>query len=90
MNIIFEQELKITRSFCYAFRSNCERKSINRLKEHITLPGFLPKLSDKKQTLWIFMGTPGHGAPMHVSDDKIYLHSTYVHPSDNDKPLVLY
>ncbi|XP_027844279.1 uncharacterized protein LOC114125007 [Aphis gossypii] len=49
--------------------SNCERKSINRLKEHITLPSFLPKLSDRKQTLWIFMGTPGHGAPMHI--DKV-------------------
>ncbi|XP_025195714.1 uncharacterized protein LOC112594912 [Melanaphis sacchari] len=49
--------------------SNCERKSINRLKEHITLPNFLPKLSDRKQTLWIFMGTPGHGAPMHI--DKV-------------------
>lgn len=24
------------------------------------------------------MGTPGHGAPMHVSDDKIYLYRAYV------------
>lgn len=49
------------------FRSNCEPKSINHLKKYISLPNFLPALSDSKQTLWIFMGTPGHGAPMHVS-----------------------
>lgn len=52
------------------FRSNCETKTINRLKQHITLPDFLPALSDRKQTLWVFMGTPGHGAPMHVRAKK--------------------
>ncbi|VVC37918.1 JmjC domain [Cinara cedri] len=53
----------------YVGWSNCEPKTINRLKRHVSLPNFLPALSDSKRTLWIFMGTPGHGAPMHI--DKV-------------------
>ncbi|XP_050527241.1 uncharacterized protein LOC126897571 isoform X2 [Daktulosphaira vitifoliae] len=46
--------------------SICELKYINRLKNYVAIPSFLSPESDIKQTLWIFMGTPGHGAPMHI------------------------
>lgn len=47
-------------------RSNCDGRLGNQLREHYKRPYFLPPDSNSSQTDWIFMGSPGHGAQMHV------------------------
>ncbi|XP_050426874.1 uncharacterized protein LOC126837113 [Adelges cooleyi] len=49
--------------------SVCDYNTVEILKRHVDSPRFLPVDSHYKPTLWIFMGTPGHGAPMHI--DKV-------------------
>ncbi|KAF6199989.1 hypothetical protein GE061_006288 [Apolygus lucorum] len=38
------------------------------LRQHYDRPYFLPENSENKNTDWIFMGTPGYGAHMHVDN----------------------
>ena len=46
--------------------SNCDISISNILRSHYTKPYFLPEDSESIRTDWIFMGTPGNGAHMHV------------------------
>ncbi|XP_054716588.1 uncharacterized protein LOC129226036 [Uloborus diversus] len=46
--------------------SNCDSKVGNILRKHYRRPYFLPLLSESTNIDWIFMGTPGHGAHMHI------------------------
>ena len=50
-----------------SFRSNCDFSAANILRKHYTRPYFLPKLSESSKTDWMFMGSPGYGANLHVS-----------------------
>jgi len=50
-------------------RSNCDEEIGAVLREHYQKPYFLPATAETKKTDWIFMGSRGYGAPMHVSHD---------------------
>lgn len=49
-----------------ACRSNCDSAAANVLRQHYQLPAFLPSAAESSKTDWIFMGSPGYGAHMHV------------------------
>jgi histone arginine demethylase JMJD6 len=51
----------------FIFRSNCDDRVSRELRQHYSRPYFLPENSENKQMDWIFMGSPGYGAHMHVS-----------------------
>lgn len=57
---------------CYCFRSNCDNSAANILRQHYTRPYFLPEFSESSKTDWIFMGSPGYGAHLHVSKWLLY------------------
>ncbi|XP_002736198.1 bifunctional arginine demethylase and lysyl-hydroxylase JMJD6-like [Saccoglossus kowalevskii] len=46
--------------------SNCESSAANALRKHYDKPYFIPSDSESSKTDWIFMGSPGYGAHMHV------------------------
>ena len=46
--------------------SNCDSETADVLRHHYSRPYFLPELSESSRTDWIFMGTAGLGAHMHV------------------------
>lgn len=48
--------------------SNCDSEVSVELRSHYERPYFLPETSESSRTDWIFMGTPGNGANMHVDD----------------------
>lgn len=48
--------------------SNCDFSVANILRKHYSKPYFLPRSSESSKTDWIFMGTPGYGAHMHVDN----------------------
>ncbi|XP_015598996.1 uncharacterized protein LOC107269546 [Cephus cinctus] len=52
----------------YVGWSNCDERTGNVLREHYDRPYFLPATAESEKTDWIFMGSPGYGAPMHVDD----------------------
>ncbi|XP_053999008.1 uncharacterized protein LOC128887299 isoform X1 [Hylaeus anthracinus] len=52
----------------YVGWSNCDEKAGNVLRQHYRRPYFLPPTAESEKTDWIFMGSHGYGAPMHVDD----------------------
>ena len=50
------------------FRSNCNKRATRILRKHYTRPYFLPEDSEMSKTDWIFMGTPGYGANIHIDN----------------------
>nr|CAH0111864.1 unnamed protein product [Daphnia galeata] len=46
--------------------SNCDSETADVLRRHYSRPYFLPERSESSRTDWIFMGTAGLGAHMHV------------------------
>ncbi|XP_045117261.1 uncharacterized protein LOC123507962 [Portunus trituberculatus] len=46
--------------------SNCDSSAANILRNHYERPYFLPQAAESSKTDWIFMGTPGYGAHMHI------------------------
>ena len=58
---------------CLCFRSNCDPFVREELRKYYTKPGFLPDDAETGDQDWIFMGGPGPGAPIHVSN---HLHPT--------------
>lgn len=48
-------------------RNNCDENATKSLRTQYTRPYFLPTTSESKTSDWIFMGSPGYGAQMHVS-----------------------
>ena len=49
-------------------RSNCDSSAANVLRQHYQRPYFLPQTAESSRTDWIFMGSPGYGAHLHVSE----------------------
>ena len=49
------------------YRSNCDKNIGDILRQHYDRPYFLPITAENEKTDWIFMGSPGYGAPMHVN-----------------------
>ncbi|XP_046620673.1 uncharacterized protein LOC124305371 [Neodiprion virginianus] len=50
--------------------SNCDGEIGATLREHYDIPYFLPETAETEKTDWIFMGSSGYGAHMHVDDVK--------------------
>jgi len=48
--------------------SNCNPYATKMIRKLYSRPYFLPDESQMSKTDWIFMGTPGYGANMHVDD----------------------
>ncbi|CAL4086453.1 unnamed protein product, partial [Meganyctiphanes norvegica] len=46
--------------------SNCDSSAANLIRQHYSLPYFLPEEAETSKTDWIFMGTPGYGAHLHI------------------------
>ncbi|KAI8520478.1 hypothetical protein Bbelb_002320 [Branchiostoma belcheri] len=46
--------------------SNCDAEVANDLRRHYERPYFLPTQSESSRTDWIFMGSPGYGAHLHI------------------------
>ena len=67
----------------YYSRSNCDSAAANELRRHYRRPYFLPETSESSRLDWIFMGTPGFGAHMHVRPDT---EMTFLDPLRNSSP----
>lgn len=52
----------------YVGWSNCDFAAANLLRKHYERPYFLPRLSESSKTDWIFMGSPGYGAHLHIDN----------------------
>ncbi|XP_066583333.1 uncharacterized protein [Prorops nasuta] len=52
----------------YVGWSNCDNKIGAVLRKHYQRPYFLPVTAESEKTDWIFMGSHGYGAPMHVDN----------------------
>ncbi|KAE8749048.1 hypothetical protein FOCC_FOCC004215 [Frankliniella occidentalis] len=52
----------------YVGWSNCDERVARELRAHYGRPYFLPNLSENKNTDWLFMGSRGYGAQMHVDN----------------------
>lgn len=52
----------------YVGWSNCDEEIGSLLRQHYHRPYFLPATAETEKTDWIFMGSHGYGAPMHVDD----------------------
>ncbi|CAG7821994.1 unnamed protein product [Allacma fusca] len=46
--------------------SNCDAETSHILRQHYQRPYFLPDTAESTHADWIFMGTPGYGAHMHI------------------------
>ena len=62
----------IMASIIFLYRSNCDAETSHVLRQHYQRPYFLPDTAESTHADWIFMGTPGYGAHMHVSVDMVY------------------
>lgn len=65
--------------FHVSFRSNCDSEAANTLRQHYQRPYFLSQDMESSKTDWIFMGTPGYGAHIHVR----YFNSSYFYINFN-------
>jgi len=70
--------------WCHVLRSNCDGAAANILRTHYSRPYFLPDEAESSKTDWIFMGSPGFGARLHVSwavvhFDIVFIFSSQVH-----------
>ncbi|XP_012261608.2 uncharacterized protein LOC105689271 [Athalia rosae] len=52
----------------YVGWSNCNEEIGTVLRQHYDTPYFLPATAESEKTDWIFMGSSGYGAHMHVDD----------------------
>ena len=55
----------------YVGWANCDETASDILQKYYDIPSFLPKGSKSGKKEWIFMGTPGFGAPFHLDDVKL-------------------
>uniref|UniRef100_T1JIM1 Cupin-like domain-containing protein n=1 Tax=Strigamia maritima TaxID=126957 RepID=T1JIM1_STRMM len=46
--------------------SNCDSSVANALRKHYERPYFLPADAESSKTDWVFMGSPGYGAHLHI------------------------
>ena len=58
---------------CIIYRSTDDPIVGAELKKHMRDPYFLPPHSSEKNLAWIFMGSPGPGASLHVSNRVQYI-----------------
>ena len=54
----------------YVGWANCDEDASEILREYYTSPSFLPVDAKSGSRDWIFIGTPGYGAPLHLDNVK--------------------
>ena len=54
----------------YVGWANCDNEAAEILHEYYKRPSFLPENSESGSRDWIFIGTPGYGAPLHIDNVK--------------------
>ena len=52
--------------------ANCDENAARIIRKYYELPDFLPENSQSDKRDWIFMGTPGFGARLHVDHNVQY------------------
>ncbi|RXG72606.1 hypothetical protein Avbf_06151 [Armadillidium vulgare] len=65
-NMSTEEAERLDANPWYIGWSNCDSSAANIIRGHYERPYFLPLNSETSKTDWIFMGTPGHGAHIHI------------------------
>lgn len=65
---VFEMDEERFQSPWYVGWSNCNNYASKVLRKHYKRPYFLPDDSEMSRLDWIFMGTPGYGAEIHIDD----------------------
>ena len=50
--------------------ANCDDEAAEILKEYYATPSFFPEDAEFGRRDWIFIGTPGYGAPLHLDNVK--------------------
>ena len=50
--------------------ANCDDEAAEILREYYSVPSFLPEDAESGKRDWIFIGTPGYGAPLHLDNVK--------------------
>ncbi|KAI3384682.1 hypothetical protein SNEBB_000784 [Seison nebaliae] len=50
----------------YVGWSNCNHEVGEKFREHYQTPSFIPIDSESSKVDWLFIGTPGYGAPLHL------------------------
>ena len=68
---------RINIHFYFSYRSNCDSAAANTLRQHYQRPYFLSQDMESSKTDWIFMGTPGYGAHIHVRKTKFLFRKKY-------------
>ncbi|RWS17717.1 uncharacterized protein B4U79_13990 [Dinothrombium tinctorium] len=63
---VFEMNKQRAANPWYVGWSNCNPQTANILRKHYEKPYFLPHSSESSRIDWIFMGSPGYGAHLHV------------------------
>lgn len=66
--------------------SNCDPHAANILRQHYSRPYFLSSEMESSRTDWLFMGTPGYGAHMHIDSVQ---HSSWQAQIQGDKEWTL-
>ena len=64
-----QQQLASNTTSWYVGWSNCDSEAAEVLRDYYTTPTFLP--SSKRGMDWIFIGTPGYGAPFHIDNVRL-------------------
>ena len=65
---------------------NCDSAAANILRKYYTRPYFLSPDMESSRTDWLFMGTPGHGAHIHIDNIK---HSSWQAQIRGEKEWIL-
>ena len=76
-DVICDNSYFVTSSMIIQSRSNCDAATGNILRQHYQRPYFLPRSAESSKTDWIFMGSPGYGAHMHVSGHVLFIFKYY-------------
>lgn len=63
---VFNMTAERSRQPWYIGWSNCNPNVANILRRHYRIPYFLPSQSEGSTIDWIFMGSPGYGAQLHI------------------------
>ncbi|CAL8070830.1 unnamed protein product [Orchesella dallaii] len=63
---VFNMSKERSKRRWYIGWSNCDAETSHILRQHYQRPYFLPETAESTHADWIFMGTPGRGAHMHI------------------------
>ena len=68
---VFEMDSAGAAGSWYVGWANCDPEAAEILRDYYTTPAFLPTEKGPSRWDWIFIGTPGYGAPFHIDSVKL-------------------